>query len=114
MAEIKAFRALRFDTAVAGKIDELVCPPYDIISEEQRQAYLNENENNIIRLELPRGENPYADAQATLKKWIDTGVLKQDEKDSIYIYEEEFTAYGVKINLRVVLLVLSLKNFLRE
>ena len=36
MAEIKAFRALRFDTAVAGKIDELVCPPYDIISEEQR------------------------------------------------------------------------------
>ena len=111
MAEIKAFRALRFDTAVAGKIDELVCPPYDIISEEQRQAYLNENENNIIRLELPRGENPYADAQATLKKWIDTGVLKQDEKDSIYIYEEEFTAYGVKNKFKGCITRVKLEEF---
>jgi len=111
MAEIKAFRALRFDTAVAGKIDELVCPPYDIISEEQRQAYLNENENNIIRLELPRGENPYADAQATLKKWIDAGVLKQDEKDSIYIYEEEFTAYGVKNKFKGCITRVKLEEF---
>lgn len=111
MAEIRAFRALRFDTAVAGKIDELVCPPYDIISEEQRQAYLSENENNIIRLELPRGENPYEDAKATLKKWLDTGVLKQDEKDSIYIYEEEFTAYGKKNKFKGCITRVKLEEF---
>ena len=50
MAEIKAFRALRFDTAVAGKIDELVCPPYDIISEEQRQAYLMRTKTTLSDL----------------------------------------------------------------
>ena len=42
MAEVKAFKALRFNTDKAGKIDELVCPPYDIISEEQRK------ERNIV------------------------------------------------------------------
>ena len=40
MAEIKAFRALRFDTAVAGKIDELVCPPYDIIRNSVRHTLM--------------------------------------------------------------------------
>lgn len=111
MAEVKAFRALRFDTDKAGKIDELVCPPYDIISEEQRQAYLRENENNIIRLELPKGENPYENAKATLEKWLNTGILKQDEKDSIYIYEEEFTAYGVKNKFKGCITRVKLEEF---
>ena len=52
MAEIRPFRALRF-TPEAGKIEELTCPPYDIISESQRQAYLARNPHNIVRLELP-------------------------------------------------------------
>ena len=35
MAEIRPFRALRF-TDAAGRLQELTCPPYDIISESQR------------------------------------------------------------------------------
>ena len=53
MAEIRPFRALRF-TPEAGDMRELVCPPYDIISESQRLSYLKRNPHNIIRLELPR------------------------------------------------------------
>ena len=58
MAEIKPFRGMRF-TDKAGEIQTLTCPPYDIISEDQRQEYLRVNPCNVIRLELPRGENPY-------------------------------------------------------
>ena len=61
MATVKAFSALRF-TDKAGDISKNVCPPYDIISEEQRLALLEKNENNLIRLELPRGEEPYKTA----------------------------------------------------
>ena len=62
MAEVVPFKALRF-TEKAGRPSDLCCPPYDIISEEQRRAYLAENEHNIIRLELPRdGEDPYRTA----------------------------------------------------
>ena len=53
MADIQAFKALRYDLEKAGKIEELTCPPYDIISEEQRQAFLGRNPQNVIRLELP-------------------------------------------------------------
>ena len=47
MAEIKAFRGLRF-TDKAGSTGEVCCPPYDIISHEQKKQYLAENPHNII------------------------------------------------------------------
>lgn len=111
MAEVKPFRALRFDTTRAGEISSLVCPPYDIISEQQRIGYLAENENNIIRLELPKGNDPYADAGVTLKKWLETGILKRDEKPAIYIYEEEFTVGGITRSFRGCIVRVKIEEF---
>ncbi len=94
MAEIRPFRALRF-TPAAGKMEELVCPPYDIISESQRQAYLARNPHNIIRLELPRdGADPYKEAGDTLRRWLREGILCQDERPALYVYEMEFSVDG--------------------
>lgn len=111
MAEVKPFRALRFNTEKAGKIDGLVCPPYDVISDEQRQEYLSENEHNIIRLELPKGENPYETASETLKNWIDSEILKRDDKEAVYIYEEEFTAYGERKKFKGCIVRVKLEEF---
>ncbi len=111
MANIAPFRSLRF-TAGAGDIDELCCPPYDIISDEQRRMFLAGNEKNIIRLELPReGENPYAVAGETLKCWLESGVLKQDDTPSLYIYQEEFVAHGKPYTLRGFTCTVELQPF---
>ena len=81
MAEIKAFRGMRYNTEKAGEISQLCCPPYDIISEEQRLGYISENEYNIIRLELPKeGENPYQTAREILDMWRNKGVLVSEDK----------------------------------
>lgn len=101
MAEIKPFRALRY-TAEAGNIAELTCPPYDIISEEQRRAYLDENPYNVVRLELPKGGNPYAEAGENLQSWLKSGILRRDADPGFYIYEEEFEAGGQKKKLRAL------------
>ncbi len=90
MADIKAFKGLRY-TENAGKITQLVCPPYDIISDEQRMEYLKTNENNIIRLELPKGENAYKTAGETLKSWLGNNILTKDVNAGIYVYEMEFS-----------------------
>ena len=67
MAEIKAFRGMRYDTEKAGKLEELCCPPYDIISEKERKAFIAQNKYNVIRLELPReGEDVYRTAGEVL------------------------------------------------
>ncbi|MBQ0083246.1 MAG: DUF1015 domain-containing protein [Clostridiales bacterium] len=100
MAEIKGFRALRF-TDKAGDKKQVCCPPYDIISEEEKQAFLRENEHNIIRLELPE-QTPegYKSAADTLGVWEAEGYLAQDKKESIYIYEEKFEVAGVNYAFR--------------
>lgn len=111
MAEVVPFKALRF-TEKAGRPSDLCCPPYDIISEEQRRAYLAENEHNIIRLELPRdGEDPYRTASDVLKKWLDDGVLATDADDSFYIYGEEFTINGVTRSFKGIIGRVKLEEF---
>ncbi len=91
MAKIKAFNGYRYNEKNSGAINDVVCPPYDIISDKQREEYLAKNGNNIIRLELPKGENAYKEAGETLQKWVDGEVLKKDENEGIYVYEMEFT-----------------------
>lgn len=111
MAQIKPFGALRYQTNNAGKIETLTCPPYDIISEEQREAFLRENPYNVIRLELPRGEEPYAQAGKTLEEWLQKGVLAQDETPAVYIYEEEFTVRGKRMSFRGFICRVQLEEF---
>lgn len=114
MAEIKAFRALRF-TPKAGDIAELTCPPYDIISEAQRRAYLEKNEHNVIRLELPReGQDPYARAGEILRQWEEEGIVAREDRDALYIYEEEFTARGKRSRIRGFVCRVKLEEFSKE
>ena len=111
LAEIKAFKGLRFSES-AGDISELACPPYDIISDEERKAYLKTNEHNVIRLELPReGENPYLEAGKVLDKWISEGVLKKEDAPSIYIYEELFNVGGQNYSVKGLICRVKIEEF---
>ena len=114
MADIRPFRALRYDLEKAGDIGELTCPPYDIISEEQRRAYLARNPYNVVRLELPRGEDPYGEAGRTLEDWTARGILKADMDEGFYVYEEEFldrADHGEVRKLRGLICRVRLEDF---
>lgn len=111
MADIRPFQGLRYNTKVAGPLEQLVCPPYDIISEEQRQNYLRENEYNVIRLELPKGEQPYEQAAQTLRDWLDNGVLGCDSRNAIYVYEEQFTVKGEKKAIKGIICRVRAEEF---
>ena len=116
MAEIKAFNGLRF-TEKAGKIGELCCPPYDIISGEQRLAFLNENQYNIIRLEMPKSQHDdesfdaYGAARAYLNDWLNAEILKKDEKSGIYVYEMDFSANGGTHSVKGFISLVKLEEF---
>ncbi len=112
MAEIKAFNGMRYDTSKGGNLNSLVCPPYDIISDKQREDYIKNNEYNIIRLELPKGgDTRYAEAGKTLENWLGSGVLRQDDKSSIYVYEMEFTANGARQAVKGFVSLVKLEDF---
>ena len=111
MALVKGFKGLRFDTEKSGGISTVVCPPYDIISEEQRLEYIKENEYNIIRLELPKGDDPYNNAGIILDEWLEKGILTREDKDAVYIYEEEFTAYGKQYKVKGCIVRVKIEEF---
>ncbi len=94
MAIVKPFKGVRF-TKSSGDIEKLVCPPYDIISEDE-QKRLSSVKNNIINLEFSAAENPYAAAKESLDRMLCDEILKKDNTDSYYIYEINF-AYNNEI-----------------
>ena len=112
MAEIKPFKGMRYNTFLAGKIGELCCPPYDIISEEERLGYIAENEYNVIRLELPKeGGDVYKTAGEVLNMWMNTGVLVHEIKPAVYIYEEEFNAYNKRSSVKGIIVRVKVEEF---
>lgn len=93
---IKPFKGLLYNKNQAGSIDRCVCPPYDIIPDAA--PYFNRSPFNAIRLELPSpagGLDQYDTAKQTLDAWMHEGVLHFDDRETIYVYEQEFTVNGV-------------------
>ena len=110
MAVIKPIKALRF-TEKAGNIADCVCPPYDIISESEREALIAKNKNNVVRLELPVGDDRYNEAGRTLNEWLNNGVLARDEKPGIFVYREEFNVGGTDYCLTGIICLVELRAF---
>src|SRR5215213_1902252 len=75
MAVVKPFRALRYDEAVAGPLETLVAPPYDVISPEQRDELRARSAHNVVHLTLPDSEEQ---AARELADWRTNGVLVEE------------------------------------
>jgi uncharacterized protein (DUF1015 family) len=69
---IEPFAALRYDTRVAGPLETLVAPPYDVISPDARRSYLGRSPYNVVHLTLP--DSPEQAAE-DLAAWRERGVL---------------------------------------
>jgi uncharacterized protein (DUF1015 family) len=76
VAEVRAFRALRYDEREAGPLEQLVAPPYDVISPEEREEYLARSPYNVVRLTLPDSEDQ---AAREFADWQARGVLATEE-----------------------------------
>ncbi|MGI8872662.1 MAG: DUF1015 family protein [Candidatus Limnocylindria bacterium] len=68
-------------------LTDVACPPYDVISDAQRDELLERDAHNAVRLELnPDAEDPHAAAVAELHAWIAAGVLERRSAPSVYYY----------------------------
>jgi len=87
MAEVKPFRAERYDEAKAGPLAELVAPPYDVISPEERDEYLARSPYNVVHLTLPDEEEQ---AGRDLAGWRRDGVVVRDEESSQWLLSQDY------------------------
>jgi hypothetical protein len=87
MALVKPFRALRYAAGAPGPLDDLVSPPYDVISPELHDQLLARSPYNAVRLVRP--DNP-AEAARVLAEWQREGVLVREDEPAVWLLEEEF------------------------
>jgi uncharacterized protein (DUF1015 family) len=91
------FPGLRYSRSHVASLADVVCPPYDVISESERIALEAKSPSNIVRLELPRdddsgrGGDRYQRAAALLDAWRDGGILHRDAVPAFYGYRMRFT-----------------------
>lgn len=93
MAEIKPFRAWRYNESLTQKIDDLISPLFDVVSEKQRQS-LYRNPLNSIHLSVPQGPDAANRAQQLLMRWKKDGILVQDKLPAIFVYYQYFKLAG--------------------
>lgn len=115
MAEVRPFRALRYDEAVAGPLGGVICPPYDVISDEERAVLEGRSAYSFVRVEGGRsgaGElgvtDPYRQAKRTLDEWIARRALRRDRDPVLYLYEHAFELEGQRLRRRGIFVALRL------
>src|SRR5918995_1583496 len=97
MPLLKPLRALRYDAAKAGPLDDLVSPPHDVITSERRAQLLAASPYNAVRLVQPDDPD---DAAGMLAEWRETGILVREEKPAVWALEEEFTGPDARTRTR--------------
>jgi uncharacterized protein (DUF1015 family) len=86
MADVQPFRAVRYAGA-AGPLADLVAPPYDAVSDDERAALYTRSPYNVVHVTLPES----AEAAGRLyRDWLADGIVEQDAEPAVWLAREEF------------------------
>ena len=91
MADLTPLHALHFDVARTGGLEPVVAPPYDVIDPEQRAALVARSPYNVVAIDLPEGDDPYAHAAETLAEWRADGIVVADPEPALWALEQDYT-----------------------
>ena len=100
MAKIAPLRALRYADQ-SEPLGDRLCPPYDVISDAERDRLYGLSPYNFVRVEYPKPDgDPYARAAADLAAWRQRGAMKQDSSPALYVHDHEFVVGKTRVRRR--------------
>jgi uncharacterized protein (DUF1015 family) len=118
MADVRAFRAYRYDLGRVGALSDVIAPPYDVIDPAFQNALHARSPYNVIRVDLSREEpgdteteNKYTRAGRTLRDWLRDDILRQDTARGLYVYHQDFEAEGRRYTRKGFLARVRLEPF---
>ena len=98
---ITPLRGLRYNSELAGPMENLLAPPYDVIKPDMQEKLYEKSDYNIVRLILGKkaddddeNNNRYSRAAASLTDWMEKSILVREKKAAIYVYSQSFTTLG--------------------
>lgn len=101
MPQVKGFKGWRYNSAQISDLTKVFAPPYDVISKKQQEELYRRHPANVIRLELGKemstdnaADNKYSRAKRLFEEWMNTGVLRQDRDECLYVCEQFYKIDG--------------------
>lgn len=100
-----------------GDLSRVISPPYDVIARDHQKALVELSPHNFVRMIL--GDDPDAEEckrdltriGSLFQAWIDEGVLRQEDKESIYVYSQVFDVQGEQKRRTGIIPLVELEDF---
>ncbi|RLF37558.1 MAG: hypothetical protein DRN00_01145 [Thermoplasmata archaeon] len=117
MVEVAPFKGIMYNKDKVGKLDDVMSPPYDIISPEMQEELYRKNDYNVVRLILGKvmpGDNEkdnwYKRARKLFEEWLKEGILVESKKEGIYPYSVRYTIDGEEKEMKGFFILLKLDH----
>ena len=103
MVEVIPFKGIVYNKEKIKKLDDVMSPPYDIISKEMQDELYKKHPQNFVRLTLGKQnqeDNPennrYTRARDILKTWLNQSLLISSNTPAIYPYKITYKFKNLK------------------
>lgn len=119
MAVLRPFLGLRYQDA-AGTLDQLIAPPYDVLTPAEREDFAARSPRNVVHLTLPEASADdrskyirYARSAARLAEWRREGVVAKDAAPAFYLLTQRYPMphYGENFVRTSVVALLKLQPY---
>ena len=114
MPRISPFTGLVFAPAIAGPLDVVTAPPYDVIDEEERRAFLASSPYSVVHVDLSEGSGEhdrYERAAHLVGAWRAEGALVASPEPAYFVYEMRFRLEARERRIRGLLCALELEDW---
>lgn len=106
MVEVSPFKGITYNQEKIKNLDEVMSPPYDIISEEMQSKLYEKHPQNFVRLILGKinpedteADNRYTRAKKMFDSWLENSILINSDKTAVFSYKIQ---YKVKNQTRIM------------
>ena len=95
MADVQPLRALHYDLARVGPLDQVVAPPYDVIDPVQRGRLAGRSPYNVVHVDLPEATgDPYVAAARLFDGWRQEGAVMREHQPALWALTQSYDAPG--------------------
>ena len=90
MVDVKPFSARFYDVKKVKRLDDVIVPPFDVISDKEKEQFFNKSPYNFSRIIVGNKEDEYRSVALLFQKWQQENILKTDTTRNFYFWEQAF------------------------
>jgi len=97
MVEVSPFKGITYNKEKIDKLDDVMSPPYDIISSEMQSELYDKHPYNFVRLILGKQfpedsehDNRYTRAKERFESWMNESVFSESDNIAVFPYKIEY------------------------